>query len=205
MTAFPGTERLGRPLTDQEKADLAALLRAHDYVGARMAALRFASSRTGSLQAAQDLVGRVDARLLQWGWDPHDCPLKKRMCRMVWSVWTHELEASKAAERAAEMYLREEEAVGPEGKAAALRRKHREHSAELAELESLRASFLKAKDEVNLLWINYQLQGIEEPAEMARLSRRDVKEFYRATDRRKRHTDRLLAAQRGVKDNEEDA
>ena len=52
---------------------------------------------------------------------------------------------------------------------------------------------------MNLLWLDYRLAGVAEPSEMARLSGRDVDEFYRAADRRKRQTARLLAAQRGAK------
>jgi hypothetical protein len=63
------------------------------------------------------------------------------------------------------------------------------------QLESLRAAFVAAGDEINLLWLDYRLAGIAEPAEMERLSGRDVGEFYRAADRRKRHTARLVAAQ----------
>ena len=50
-----------------------------------------------------------------------------------------------------------------------------------------------------MLWLDYRLAGVDEPSEMARLSGRDVGEFYRAADRRKRHTERLLAAQGGAK------
>ena len=55
---------------------------------------------------------------------------------------------------------------------------------------------------MNLLWLDYRLAGVAEPSEMARLSGRDVGEFYRAADRRKRHAARLLAAQGGARDEE---
>lgn len=57
-----------------------------------------------------------------------------------------------------------------------------------------------------LLWLDLSLQGFEDPAEMARITGRDVKHFYRAVDRRKRHVQRLLAAKRkGRKEDEETA
>ena len=56
LAAVVGTDRLGRPLTDEEKKRFGALLREHDYPGARLVALRFAYKLTRSLQRAQDLM-----------------------------------------------------------------------------------------------------------------------------------------------------
>jgi len=196
-TLFVGTDRLGRPLTNPEKAELAALLRAHNFVGASMVALRFAFKKTRSQGRAQDLLGRVNLRLVRRGWDPREVPLVKRMCRLVWSEYTHEVEESADARRAEEIFLLQERAEGrsdPEAVAAEQHRRLEAEARETERLESLRAVFEEAKDEVNLLWLDYQQKGIEEPADMARESGRDVKEFYLATDRRKRHLERMLAA-----------
>ena len=106
METYVGTDRLGRALTDDEKRGLAALLRAHDWVGACMIALRFAYRLTHRIGAAQDLMGRVRLRFVRSGWDPRQVPLVKRLCRLVWSEWTHELEEAKVA-REAERTFRE--------------------------------------------------------------------------------------------------
>src|SRR5579872_4272425 len=80
-----GTERLGRPLTPDEKAVFGALLREHDYPGARLVALRFAYKLARNVARAQDLMGRADLRLVRFGWDPKEVPLVQRLCRLVWS------------------------------------------------------------------------------------------------------------------------
>jgi len=196
-TLYVGTDRLGRALTNAESAELAKLLRANDFVGASSVALRFAFKKTRSEGRAQDLLGRVNLRLVRRGWDPREVPLVKRMCRLVWSEFTHEVEDSVLARRAEEIFLLQERAEGrsdPEELAAQQQARLEAEARETERLESLRAVFVEAKDEVNLLWLDFQLKGIEEPADMARESRREVKEFYLAADRRKRHLDRMLAA-----------
>lgn len=208
--AYPGTDRLGRALTNEEKAAFAKLLRAHDYVGARLVALNFAHKLTRSRQAAKELMGRVDVRLVQQAWDPNEVPLAKALCRYVWSVWTHSLEESAAAERLTDAYLQEvvpfQERTAPSAEQMNLeeaRRRRREAEAK-ADLEALRAHFEKAKDEVNLDWVRFSLEEIDDLQEMARRSGRDVREFYLAAERRKRAVQRLLGAKRGVKYEEGD-
>jgi hypothetical protein len=209
VVTIVGTDRLGRPFTDEEKARASTLLREHDFAGACMIALRFAYRLTHGQEAARDLLGRASERLVRWGWDPSEVPLARRMCRLVWSVWTHEKKESAVARRAEEVFLQREEVDEgrhvPTPEEQALRREQRneEHARAMAKLEPLRARFEKAGDEVNVLWLDYQLEGIEDPKEMARRSGRAVEEFYRATDRRKRHVRALIAAQNGVKDDEE--
>src|SRR5260370_5955891 len=68
--AVLGTDRLGRPLTDDEKKRFGALLREHDYPRMRLIALRFAYKLTRSKARAQDLMGRADLRFVRSGWDP---------------------------------------------------------------------------------------------------------------------------------------
>jgi hypothetical protein len=202
--AVVGTDRVGRPLTAQEKARLGRLLREHDYEGARLVARNFARKLTrGRAADADDLMGRVDLRLFRQGWDPNEVPLVKRLCRLVWSEWTHEVESSIAAREAEERFLAETQ--GPEGSTvtshASMRT--REQVAADARLDRLQAAFEEAGDEVNLLWLKYQRAGISDLQEMADDSGRDVKEFYRAADRRRRHTSRLVEEKKkGPKDEE---
>jgi hypothetical protein len=106
---YVGTKALGRPLTKAESQQLAALLRRHDFVGASMVALRFAYKRAGGRQSACDVMGRINRRLVETGWDPNEVPLVKRLCRLVWSECHHDLREKAAARRAEEVYLRERE------------------------------------------------------------------------------------------------
>jgi DNA-directed RNA polymerase specialized sigma24 family protein len=204
-----GTGRLGRPLSDQEKKRFAALLREHDFVNARLAALLFARKKTRSNAAAEDLVGRACLRLVRWGWEPSDVSLKERLLRLVWSEWTHQLGETKTEAKAVEVFLREQaihQTLPPSPEAEALSRE-----AELAEeerskkaLDRLRAALVEASDTVNLLWLDLTLQGKEDLTEMARASGRNVDEFYNAAKRRSRIVARLVAEQRGVKDDEDE-
>jgi hypothetical protein len=204
-TAIAGTDRLGRPLTDPERAIFSALLRAHDFVGASIVALRFALKLTRRRQAAQDLQARANLRLVRRGWDPNKVSLVRCLCRLVWSEWTNELTESATARRATDVFLREQEVSGGhsvpsvEDQAARLETEREERERAVAQLEKLRARFVEAGDEVNLLWLEYTLQDVADPGEMARRSGRDVSEFYRAADRRKRQTRRLLAEKSGTK------
>jgi hypothetical protein len=208
--AVLGTDQLGRALTDEEKTRLGALLREHDYPGARLIALRFAYKLTRNRTRAQDLMGRVDLRLVRQGWNPSEIPLVNRLCRLVWSEWTNSISESDKAGKAEEGFLRElrvtEGIVVPSIEQSALHQDEREErqTHARAQLEKLRESFTQAGDEVNLLWLDYRLRGENDLKKMAQLSGRDVTEFYRAADRRKRHTRRLLAETQGVPYEEEE-
>jgi hypothetical protein len=70
--------------------------------------LRFAYRLTHSRERARDLLGRTNLRLVRTGWDPNAVLLKKALCRLVWSEFTHELSESAAARHAEEVFLREE-------------------------------------------------------------------------------------------------
>ena len=200
-----GTDRLDRPLTDQEKAYFSALLRAHDFVGASMVSLRFALKLTRSKQASRDLQGRTNLRIVRLGWDPVAVTLVRCLCRYTWSEWSHERGESATGRKAEELFLREQDyadaAVVPsvEAQAAQLETERQEKERAVAQLEKLRALFVEAGDEVNLLWLDYSLHEVTDLSEMARRSGRDVNDFYRAADRRKRHTRRLLAETSGAK------
>ncbi len=203
-TLYVGTDRLGRPLTEPEKKDLSALLGKHDFVGASMVSLRFAYTLRRGQPAAQDLQERANLRLLRQGWDPGVVTLVKCLCRFVWSEHTHEKRESATARKAEEIFLREQgidhsAAPSAEDRVTRLETEEREEARAKQQIDSLRSSFVAAGDEINLLWLDYRLAGVVEPSEMARLSGRDVGEFYRAADRRKRQIARLLAAQGGAK------
>ena len=71
-------------------------------------------------------------------------------------------------------------------------------------IEKLRAIFVKAGDEVNLLWLKLELEGLSDLQQMAAASGRDVADFYAAAKRRKRAVQRLLANEQGVDSVEEE-
>jgi len=73
-------------------------------------------------------------------------------------------------------------------------------------LAKLRVRFEKAGDEVNLLWLNRQLEDgkVKDPQTLAAETGRPVEDFYAATKRRNRHVQRLLANDRGVDSVEEE-
>lgn len=226
LAAVLGTDGVGRPLTDDEKKRFGALLREHDYPGARLVALRFAYKLTRSRVRAQDLMGRADLRLVTSGWDPREVPLVKRLCRLVWSEWTHAGSESETARKAEEGFVRELEVteglkVSPpmrprtddeskaervaawavsshEQRITALEASHEFRARASAKLEKLRAAFEKAGDEVNLLWLKFELQGVTDLHKMAEASGRAVAEFYAAAKRRQRTVQRLLASEQGV-------
>ena len=231
LAAVVGTDRLNRPLTDEEKKRFGALLREHDYPGARLVALRFAYKLTRSRVRAQDLMGRADLRLVRFGWDPTKVTLVRGLCRLVWSEWTNEGTETAAARRAEEGFVRELEVTegwkvvparaatvdapgagkGPEwavpsheDQGAALAASAESDTKASAWLEKLRAMFEKAGDEVNLRWLAFELEDVTDLQQMAAASGRDVADFYAAAKRRSRAVQRLLADKRGVPWSEEE-
>ena len=204
LMAFAGTERLGRPMTDEEKKRFGALLREHDYPGARLVALRFAFKLTRRIGRAQELMGRVDLRLVRFGWDPAEVALVRCLCRYVWSEWTHGVGGTEKARRAEEGFLRELEATeglavpSVEHRAVGLETARASQAHASAQLEKLRAVFEAAGDEVNLEWLRHALSGETDLQKMAAASGRNVSEFYSAAARRKRAVRRLLGQAGGV-------
>jgi hypothetical protein len=203
-TAYVGTDRLGRKLTDAEKEDLAAFLRKHDFVGASAESLRFAISLRRDRAGGKDLQGRANLRLFRQGWDPATTTLAKCLFRFVWSEHTHWNREIRTSRKAEEVFLREQaidHSAAPSIEDFAVRleteREEEEHGKQC--IAALRASFVDAGDAVNLLWLKYRLSGIDEPGVMARLSGHEPSEFYLAADRRKRHTARLIAAESDAK------
>ncbi len=203
LRVFPGTDKLGRALTDAEKRDLAALLRGHDYVGCRIRALAFAFRLTNAREPARDLTGRADLRFVRVGWDPRLVTLVKRLCRLVWSEWTHESEESATARKAEEVFLREGEVLHgkhartAEDQAVEIQERFDARTRAVTHLDRLRTVFEQEGDTVNLLWLEYSVQEITDLGKMAELSGRDVSEFYNAAKRRKVIVKKVLAATRG--------
>ncbi|MGA7121088.1 MAG: hypothetical protein WBY94_13370 [Polyangiaceae bacterium] len=202
-----GADRLGRALTDDEAKRFGELLAQHDYHGARVAALRFAYRLSHSQARAVELMGRVELRLVRLGWDPAEVSLVKRLCRLVWSEWTHAVAESDAVRHAEDGFLQEtwgshggsQPSVEKELEAEEGRREAR--ASARARLEKLRASFERAGDDVNLLWLEYVSEEETDSRDvqaMARRSGRDASEFYAAAKRRKRAVRRLLAEERGT-------
>jgi hypothetical protein len=202
-----GTERLGRPLTDDEKKRLGALLRAHDYPAVRLVALRFAHRLTRSRARAEDLMARVDERLVRLGWDPDQVSLARYLCRVTWSEWTNTAVEDAKIKKAEKAYLRDLEVSEglsvPSIEQRAAEREAEEQAAALAkvQLDKLRAWFEGAGDTVNVLWLDAALaQGTAQLnlKQLAAECGRDVAEFYAAAKRRTRAVQRLLAKDRGV-------
>jgi hypothetical protein len=206
--AIIGTQRLGRPFTDEEKKHFGQVLREHDYVGVRLIALRMAFRLTRSRAAAANLVSRVDLRLVLNGWDPNQVSLVRCMCHLTWVEWTHDGRETEASRRAEEGYLRE---LGVAGATAAPSAEQRvtEHEARVdvetkaaARLKKLRAVFVASGDEVNLLWLDAAeatAEGMPDLQKLAASTGRDVTEFYAAAKRRRRAVTALIAEERGVK------
>jgi hypothetical protein len=202
VLAVLGTERLGRPFTDDEKRRLGALLAEHDYPGARLVALRFAFRLTRNRERAKDLMGRTDLRLVTYGWDPARVTLVKALCRLVWSEWTHSGPEAESARRAEEGFLREVSGgmavPSVEQRAITAETEASRRTKGAAQIEKLRAIFEEQKDEVNLFLLKRALEGENDFAKLAKESGRDVAELYLATKRRRRAVQRLLANDRGV-------
>ena len=205
-TFYVGTERLGRALTREESKALSDVLRKHDFVGASFVTLSFALKlRRGNRAAAEDLRGRANLRLVRLGWDPRVIALVRCLCRYVWSEHTNERRESATTRKAEEAYLREQgvhagtASPSPEDVAVRLQQEREDEEKNDAQYEALRAALVEAKDEVNLLWLEYTLADVTDLEEMARRSGRDVKEFYNAKARRNRIVARL-APMRGTGD-----
>jgi hypothetical protein len=201
---YVGTNGLGRALTREETRQLAALLRKHDFVGASLIALNFAFKLTRNRAAAQDVRDRAHVRLVEQGWDPNKVTLTKCLCRFVWSEHWH-MKRGDATRRKAEAVFVHEQGLAhsasssAEDNAIRLETERQEDAYEQKRISELRASFVAAGDEVNLLWLDFWLDGIEQPAVMAQKSGLHPSEFYRAAERRNRHVARLLAAESGAK------
>ena len=204
--AILGTDRLGRAFTHEEKRALSAELRAHDYEGARIVALRFAFKLARNRDKASELMDRVDSRLVRLGWDSAAVSLPRYLCRLVWSEWTHSVEEQKAVRKTEDAYGRERAATdgsaapSAEERATLAETRSEAQAGARAALEQLRASFVAERDELNLLWLDAALQQEElpDPRTLAAQTGRDVTEFYAAAKRRKRAVARILGGESGT-------
>jgi hypothetical protein len=206
---YVGTNRLGRALTNAETRELAAFLRKHQFVGASMIALNFACKLARNKARAQDLHDRAYVRLVEQGWNASAVTLPKCLCRFVWSEHTHALRED-ALRRKAEAVLVHEQGIhhstarSPEDFAVHLETETEEDAYEQKRISELRTAFVASDDKVNLLWLDFWLDGIYEPRVMAQRSDRAPEDFYRAADRRNRHVARWLAAESGAKFEEDE-
>jgi hypothetical protein len=210
ITPVIGTNRLKRPFTKEEREYFAHLLEQHDFRGATLIALAFAVKLTRSIQRAREIMSRVDLRLVEQGWDPNEVPLARALCRFVWSEASNARREARNEKKAVEGWLREMETEDAlhtpsvEEHRERLAAEQEEEERAKQRVEALRASFREAKDDVNLIWLELSLGGEDDLQKMAERTGRDVKEFYRATDRRKRHVKRVLESKDGAV-SEEDA
>ena len=72
------------------------------------------------------------------------------------------------------------------------------------DLRKLRDVFEAKKDDVNVLYLDQWMAGIEDPAKMAAKTGRDPAEFHLAQKRRKRVIERFLAEKNGVPPDDEE-
>jgi hypothetical protein len=194
-----------REPTAAERAAFEEMLLGHDLEGAQLQAMAFALKRTRKNETmARQLVLR--ARTLLWErctWNPAKVGLGRYLRGLIRSEISHEAEKEVTRRDEEQEYLADfqttegRHARSPEDLAVACEESEDGRKEAARELETLKAHFVANGDAVNLLWIQYSLDEIDDPAEMARLSGRDVTEFYRARDRRVRLVQRMLAAKRG--------
>ncbi len=155
-------------------------------------------------------MSRACLRLVRWGWDPSEVTLAKRLCRLVWSEWTHEKKEDRRRRNAEEKFLAEmtvhegTHSRSTEEYTTQLEQETEDEEHATRQIERLRAAFVKKNDAVNLLWLQFTLEGVEDLSIMAHKSGRGVSEFYDAADRRKRLTNALLAEDDGVKHDPEE-
>jgi hypothetical protein len=187
-------ERRQREPTAAEREAFDELLLGEDLEGACVQALDYALGLTGKNETmARQLV--LHARTLLWercSWNPDKVTLGAFLCGIVRSE--RSTEARRAVnERGNEVeYLTElvtlegADAKSPEELLATDEESEAARAEAAQKLEELKAHFVATGDEVNLDWIGHCLDGIDDLAEMARLSGRKVEDFYRARDRRVR-------------------
>jgi hypothetical protein len=195
-------KRKGEP-TPEERAAFGEMLLAQDLEGARARAMKYAMKRTGENEhMARQLVDR--AFTILWdrcSWDPKKVPLHAILCGIIRSERSNDSRA-RTKEREHEVeYLTEVEtlegshAESPEDLLIARQEYVAGRDDAAAELEKMKAHFVETGDAVNLDWIKYSLEEIDDPAEMAALSGREPEDYYRARDRRVRYVQRLKKKQ----------
>ena len=225
--AYLGTDRIARALTGEERDRLERMLREHGYLRAKLAALAFATKLARNPGRADELVSRMNLRLVCQGWDPERVTLKQAMVRFVWSEHTHEKQETDAAKRAEERFLREHEATGQPRPAAPTRgdpllatrepfvpsveaqllelglerrdeaRAARRMALHTAVYAELRKRLDAKKDHANVVILDEMERGNDDLAVVASRSGFTPEELYAAQKRRKRLVKSLLAEARG--------
>jgi hypothetical protein len=194
-----------REPTAEERAAFEEMLLEQDLEGALVQAKDYAMKRTRDNETMADQMVRR-ARTILWercSWDPQKVPLAAYLKGIIRSEISHDAEAGvKRTEEEQEWVVDMDTVEGAYARTPEELMIERDESVEgrekaASKLEEMRKHFEATGDRVNLEWIEYSLDDIEDPAEMARRSGRKVEEFYRARDRRVRYVERLLAARRG--------
>jgi hypothetical protein len=194
------TVQRGEPSAEQ-RARFEEMLLGHDLEGARLQALAYAMKLTKkNATMARQMVD--DACRLLWercSWDPNRVGLGAYLCGIIRSERSHAAEAGITERENEVEYLTEVETLeGAHGKSPEDLMVACEESVEgrekaAAELAEMKSHFETTGDSVNLEWIEYSLDDVDDLEEMARRSGRRVEEFYRARDRRVRYVQRLRA------------
>jgi hypothetical protein len=199
-----GTDTLGRPFTDAERLAFDRLLRRHGIHACHRAAIAFGHKLSHNEADAEDLAARALLRLARQGWDPAEVPLRRRLCRLVFSEWTHwlgEKKTRREAERAYTELMRysvtRHSLSTADQHALAAAEAEREARAE-ARLARMREMFTEADDQVNLTWLALTEEGLDTPEEMVARTRFTPRDFYLATERRRAVTKRLIAEARSA-------
>ena len=198
--------------TAAEREHFEELLLGEDLEAALAAAYDYALGRTRKNETmAMELVRT--ARNLLWercSWDPDQCTLQAYLIGVVRTESSNEARRGRKERENEVEYLTEVATLdGADTRSAeqlALEEEERmgDRDAAAAELKKLEDHFTATRDDVNLDCIKYSLEGIDDLSEMAKLSGRNVKEFYRARDRRMRYVERLLADKRGEPQDDEE-
>ncbi len=189
-----GSSHLRREPTEEERAAFEDMFLGHDLEGARLKALRYAMSR---VRGNETMAGQMadDALRIAWErctWDPKKVPLGEYLVGIVRSEFSHAARDGVAEREREEEYLIERETLDGPGDASAEQRaieqqdRIESHDEAVRELGELRATLETRGDTVGLLALDLMLEGVDEPAEMARRTGRPVEDFYRAADRRTR-------------------
>lgn len=196
-----------REPTAEERARFEEMLLEHDLEGALLNAMAYAMKRTGKNETvARQMVDDARRILLErCSWDPNKAPLGACLCGIIRSERSHERRDAKKEREHEIEYLTEVETLegssdkSPEDLLVEQEESYEGREAAVQKLEELKAHFVETGDDVNLDWIKYSLEDIEDPAEMARLSGRKPEDFYRARDRRVRYVQRLRAGKQEKK------
>lgn len=193
-----------REPTEEERGAFEEMLLGHDIEGARARAFHYAMTLTRKNETMSRQMADT-AFSIAWercAWDPERVSLGRYLVYIVRSEWSHDAEAGVTEREYGAEYVAEMEALygpgDPSPEDATIERGERAESREEAvrELDLVRGTLQERGDTVGLQAIDFMLDDVFEPAEMARLSGRPVEEFYRAADRRARLVAKLRPRER---------